>query len=59
MLMADMFGAGYGQKPKTQDDLRAGMLAVHKDHPFTIACGGRAYETSSLRGEQARPRRYG
>jgi dienelactone hydrolase len=45
VLMADMFGAGYGQKPKTQDDLRAGMLAVHKDHPFTIACGGRAYES--------------
>ena len=45
VLMADMFGAGYGQKPKTTDDLRAGMLAVHKDLPFTIACGGKAYDT--------------
>ena len=33
------------QKPKTQDDLRAGMLAVHKDQPFTLACGGKAYDT--------------
>ena len=43
VLMADMFGKGYGDKPKTQDDLRAGMLAVHKDRAFTIACGGAAY----------------
>jgi dienelactone hydrolase len=45
VLMADMFGAGYGAKPKTQDELRAGMLAVHKNLPFTIACGGKAYNT--------------
>lgn len=44
VLMADMFGTGYGQKPKTVDDLRASMLAVHKDLPFTIACGGAAYK---------------
>jgi dienelactone hydrolase len=44
VLMADMFGAGYGQKPKTVDDLRAGMLAVHKDLPFTLSCGGTAYD---------------
>jgi dienelactone hydrolase len=49
VLMADMFGAGYGQKPKTMDDLRAGMLAVHKNLPFTIACGGAAY--AALCGE--------
>jgi dienelactone hydrolase len=45
VLMADMFGRGYGDKPKTQDELRAGMLAVHKNLPFTIACGGTAYDT--------------
>jgi dienelactone hydrolase len=45
VLMADMFGAGYGDRPKNQDELRAGMLAVHKDLPFTLACGGKAYET--------------
>src|ERR1700757_1768288 len=45
VLMADMFGRGYGAKPKTQDELRAGMLAVHNDLPFTIACGGKAFDT--------------
>src|SRR5271163_3884246 len=45
VLMADMFGAGYGDKPKTNDELRAGMLAVHKNLPFTIECGGKAYDT--------------
>ena len=44
VLMADMFGTGYGDKPKTNDELRAGMLAVHKNLPFTIACGGTAYD---------------
>lgn len=44
VLMADMFGKGYGDKPKTQDELRAGMLAVHKDRAFTVACGKAAYD---------------
>jgi dienelactone hydrolase len=44
VLMADMFGTGYGDKPKTREQLAAGMLAVHKDLPFTVACGGKAYE---------------
>ena len=45
VLMADMFGTGYGDKPKTQQELRSGMLAVHKDRAFTVACGGVAYDT--------------
>ena len=45
VLMADMFGKGYGDKPKDQDELRAGMLAVHKDRPFTLACGKKAFDT--------------
>jgi dienelactone hydrolase len=49
VLMADMFGAGYGAKPKAQDELRAGMLAVHKNLPFTIACGNKA--SAALLGE--------
>ena len=43
MLMADMFGQGYGDKPKTQE-LRAGMTAVHQDLAFTLACGSAAYD---------------
>jgi dienelactone hydrolase len=53
VLMADMFGAGYGQKTKTVDDLRAGMLAVHKDLPFTVACGGKAYDALMAEADKA------
>ena len=45
VLMADMFGAGYGDKPKTRQQLAAGMRAVHDDLAFTIACGGEACDT--------------
>jgi len=44
VLMADMYGAGYGEKPKTREQLAAGMQAVHKDLAFTVACGGKAYD---------------
>ena len=44
VLIADMFGVGYGAKPKTQQELRAGMTAVHTDRAFTVACGATAYE---------------
>ena len=57
VLMADMFGAGYGDKPKTQQELAAGMRAVHNDLAFTIACGGKGLRHAACRGEQARPRR--
>jgi dienelactone hydrolase len=43
VLLADMFGAAYGSEPKTFDELMAGMLAVHRDLPFTLACGSEAY----------------
>src|SRR4029078_598425 len=43
VLMADMFGAGYGDKPKTREELAAGMEAGHNDLSFTIACGDRGY----------------
>jgi len=42
VLMADMFGAGYGDRSKTREQLAAGMRAVHDDLAFTIACGGKA-----------------
>ena len=45
VLMADMFGKGYGDKPKDQAQLRAGMLAVHNDRPFTLACGKKSFDT--------------
>ena len=44
VLMADMFGTGYGDKPKTREQLAAGMRAVHQDLAFTIACGAKAHD---------------
>lgn len=44
VLLADMFGADYGGDGKGFDDLLAGMLAVHMDLDFTLACGGLALE---------------
>ena len=52
VLMADMFGAGYGAKAKTPDELRAGMLAVHKDLPFTLSCGAAAYDALMLEADK-------
>jgi dienelactone hydrolase len=43
VLVADMFGAGYGDKEKTREQLAVGMKAVHNDLAFTIACGNAAY----------------
>jgi len=45
VLVADMFGFGYGERPKTRDELAAGMRAVHDNLSFTIGCGGKAYNT--------------
>jgi dienelactone hydrolase len=52
VLMADMFGKGYGDRPKNQDELRAGMLAVHKNRPFTVACGGKAYDALAAQADK-------
>ena len=42
VLMADMYGTGYGATPKTREELAKGMKAVYQDLPFTLACGGKA-----------------
>lgn len=52
MLLADMFGAGYGQTERPQEELRANMLAVHNDIAFTIACGTAA--RAALTGEASK-----
>jgi dienelactone hydrolase len=44
VLVADMFGQGYANKTKTRPDLFAAVGALHGDLPFTLACGGAAYE---------------
>ena len=43
--MADMFGKGYGDKPKTTHELAAGMPACTRIVPFTLACGKKSFDT--------------
>jgi dienelactone hydrolase len=47
VLMADMFGVGYGAKAKTQDDLMKASRAVRGDFAFINACGGKALDVLS------------
>jgi dienelactone hydrolase len=52
VLMADMFGKGYGDKEKTREQLAAGMKAVHTDLPFTLACGDAAYKALTAEADR-------
>jgi dienelactone hydrolase len=52
VLMADMFGVGYGDKEKSRDELRVGMTAVHKDLQFTLACGDAAYKALTAEADR-------
>ena len=45
VLMADMYGVGYGAKPKTIPELGANMSAVYKDRAFTVACSTQALQS--------------
>jgi dienelactone hydrolase len=42
VFMADMFGRGYGDKPKTMEDLMKNMRAVRENLPFTIEASNTA-----------------
>jgi dienelactone hydrolase len=52
VLLADMFGLGYGAKPKTQDDLMKASRAVRGDVALIKACGGKAYAALSAEAEK-------
>jgi len=52
VLLADMFGLGYGAKPKTQDDLMKASRAVRNNVPFIKACGSKAYEALAAEADK-------
>jgi dienelactone hydrolase len=52
VLMADMFGLGYGAKVKTQDDLMKSSRSVRGDFAFINACGGEAYKALSAEADK-------
>lgn len=43
VMVADMWGAGYGEKEKSFEELMKGSRAVRGDLPFLLGCGGAAY----------------
>ncbi|MGE0253536.1 MAG: dienelactone hydrolase family protein [Alphaproteobacteria bacterium] len=43
VLLADMFGAGYGDREKSFDDLMKSSRAVRNDLDFLLGCGTAAY----------------
>jgi dienelactone hydrolase len=53
VLLADMYGVGYGDKPKTPAELGAGMRAVHDDLAFTLGCGAKAMEALTAAAKSA------
>lgn len=50
VFVADMFGVGYGARPKTTEELMAASRAVHNDLGFTLAAGGKALEAMIAEG---------
>jgi dienelactone hydrolase len=44
VFMADMFGAGYGAKPKAIPDLMKAIRTVREDLPFTLKAGAKALD---------------
>ncbi|HEY3918753.1 MAG TPA: dienelactone hydrolase family protein [Stellaceae bacterium] len=52
VLMADMFGEGYGAKPKTQDDLMKSSRAVRGNFAFINGCGGKADQVLSAEAQK-------
>lgn len=44
VMIADMFGVGYGERQKTHDELMKISRAVRGDLKFLLGCGARAYD---------------
>jgi dienelactone hydrolase len=45
MLVADMYGVGYGERQKDEDELLARARGARNDLPFVLGCGTVAYDT--------------
>ncbi len=47
VMLADMFGVGYGETEKNFDELMKSSRSVRNDLKFLLGCGTKAYETLS------------
>jgi dienelactone hydrolase len=54
VMMADMYGAGYGKKEKTVEELGTSARGVRGDLPFILGCGAMAHKTLTAEANQLR-----
>jgi dienelactone hydrolase len=52
VMMADMYGVGYGEREKTEDELLASAQGVRGDLPFILGCGAKAYEVLTAEADK-------
>ena len=53
VLMADMFGEGYGARQKTVDDLMKSSRGVRGNVPFINSCGAKALDVLGAEADKA------
>jgi dienelactone hydrolase len=52
MLVADMYGVGYGETEKTDDELLKSATGVRGDLPLILGCGAKAYEALTAEADR-------
>lgn len=52
MLVADMYGVGYGETEKTDDELLKSATGVRGDLPLILGCGATAYEALTAEADR-------
>ena len=52
MMVADMYGVGYGEKDKTDDELLKSATGVRNDLPLILGCGAKAFEVLTAEAAQ-------
>ncbi len=52
MMVADMYGVGYGERDKTDDELLKSDTGVRGDLPLILGCGAKAFEVLTAEATQ-------
>ena len=52
MMVADMYGVGYGDREKTDDELLKSATGVRGDLPLILGCGAKAFEVLTAEATQ-------
>ena len=52
VMVADMFGAGYGEREKTVEELGTAARGTRADVPFILGCGGVAHAALTAKADE-------